>query len=51
MAPLLDADFYANTTEEVDNQWKNVHSGKNVSETIRDWLVKYIGKPINQMLR
>lgn len=51
VAPLLDADFYANITDDMDNQWKTTHSGKNVSETIKDWLVKYVGEPINQMLR
>ena len=51
VAPLLDADFYADITEEMDNQWKRTHDGKNVRETIKEWLVKYIGEPINQMLR
>ena len=51
MAPLLHADFYANITDDVDNHWEITHSGKNVSETIKDWLVKYVGEPINQMLR
>lgn len=51
MEPLLDADFYANITDDMDNEWKRTHSGKNVSETIKDWLVKYVGEPINQMLR
>ena len=51
MAPLLDADFYANITVEMDNQWKSTHAGKDVKETIKEWLVKYIGEPINEMLR
>ena len=51
MAPLLDADFYANITVEMDNQWKSTHAGKNVKETIKEWLVKYVGEPINEMLR
>ena len=51
MAPLLDAYFYVNITEEMNDRWKRAHAGKNVRETIKDWLVKYIGEPINQMLR
>ncbi|XP_015767204.1 PREDICTED: uncharacterized protein LOC107345966 isoform X4 [Acropora digitifera] len=51
VAPLLAADFYVGITEEIDNQWKSTHDGKNVEETVKDWLVKYIGDPINQMLR
>ncbi|XP_029193183.2 uncharacterized protein LOC114959365 [Acropora millepora] len=51
VAPLLNADFYANITVEMDNQWKSTHAGKDVKETIKEWLVKYIGEPINEMLR
>ncbi|XP_068693503.1 uncharacterized protein [Montipora foliosa] len=49
--PLLEKDFYSNITVEVDNQWKSSHEGKNVRETIKEWLVKYLGEPITQMLR
>ena len=49
--PLLEKDFYSNITVEVDNQWKSSHGGKNVRETIEEWLVKYLGEPITQMLR
>ena len=49
--PLLDPDYYSNITEDTDNEWKKTHSGKNVSESIRDYLVTYIGEPLSQLLR
>jgi len=48
--PLLDPDYYSNITEDTDNEWKKTHSGKNVSESIRDYLVTYIGEPLSQLL-
>jgi len=48
---LLDSDFYSNITDEIDNEWKNTHGGKNVSDTIKDYLVTYIGEPLSQLLR
>ena len=51
VAAMLDPDYYSNITEEIDNEWKNKHAGKNVSETIKEYLVTYLGKPIHQLLR
>ena len=48
---LLDPDYYSNITEDIDNQWNNTHGGKNVSESIQDYLVTYIGEPISELLR
>jgi len=49
--PLLDPDYYSNITKETDDKWKKTHGGKNVSETIKGYLVTYLGEPITQMLR
>ena len=49
--PLLDPDFYSGITEETDNMWKEKHGGKNVSETIKDDLLMYLGEPLNKLLR
>lgn len=51
VGPILSPGFYSNITPEIDNEWKNMHSGKNVNQTIRDYLVTYIGEPITQLLR
>ena len=48
--PILD-DFYSNITEAVDNEWKAMNNGRNISETIKDYLVTYLGKPINKLIR
>ena len=49
--PLLDPDFYSGITKEIDDKWKKTHSGRNVSETIKDNLVMYLGEPLNKLLR
>ena len=48
---MLDPDYYSNITEDTDNQWIKTHGGKNVSETIKKYLVEYVGKPLKQLLR
>ena len=50
MAPLLDHEFYSNITEEVDEAWKETH-GKNVSDTVKDYLLTYLGEPLHQLIR
>ncbi|CAH3138463.1 unnamed protein product [Pocillopora meandrina] len=49
--PLLDPLYYSNITEETDKKWKAEHKGKSVSETVKEYLVKYLGEPLEQMLR
>lgn len=48
--PLLDHEFYSNITEEVDEAWKEKH-GKNVSDTVKDYLLTYLGEPLHQLIR
>ncbi|XP_078369460.1 uncharacterized protein LOC144653347 isoform X2 [Oculina patagonica] len=49
--PLLDPDYYSKITQDIDNEWKAKHGGKNVSETIKEYLVTYLGEPLNKLLR
>ena len=48
--PILENDFYSALTTEVHDQWKE-KNGTNVSEIIEKYLVTYLGKPINKLLR
>ena len=48
---MLDPEFYTGITKEVENEWKTKHNGKNVSESIKEYLVTYLGEPLNQLLR
>lgn len=50
MEPLLDHEFYSNITKEVDEAWKEKH-GKNVSDTVKDYLLTYLGEPLHQLIR
>jgi len=49
--PFLDPDYYTGITKETDDEWKKTHDGKNVSETIKEYLVTYLGAPITKMIR
>ena len=49
--PLLDPDYYSNITEETDNEWKKKHGGINVRESVKEYLVKYLGEPLQKLLR
>lgn len=49
--PLMNPAYYSNITENTDNKWKAAHGGKNVKETIKEYLVTYLGEPLEQMLR
>ncbi|KAL9986419.1 hypothetical protein ACROYT_G000566 [Oculina patagonica] len=49
--PMLDPDYYSNITQEIDSKWKKTHNGKNVSKTVKEYLVTYLGEPLNQLLR
>ena len=48
--PMLDNGFYSDLPKEIDDEWIGRH-GKNVSETIKEYLVTYLGEPINKLLR
>ena len=48
--PLLDPRFYRNISKKVDDAWIVDH-GKNVSDTVKDYLLEYLGRPFHQLLR
>ena len=51
--PMLDNGFYSGLKKEIDDEWKHKHGKnvKNVSETIKEYLVTFLGEPINKLLR
>lgn len=49
-APLMHPDFYSNITKEVDQTWKEEH-GKNVSDTVKEYLLTYLGEPLHRLIR
>ena len=51
MEPLLHPDYYSNITKEVDDAWKKEHDGKNVSDTVKEYLLTYLGEPLHQLIR
>lgn len=48
---VLDDEYFSSITEEMNNTWKKDHDGKSVKESLDDYLVEYIGKPITQLFR
>ena len=47
----LNDDYYSNIKEDMKNQWKEDHGGKTVKQSMEDYLVEYLGKPMIQLLR
>ena len=43
-------DFYSNITKKVDEAWKEEH-GKNVSDTVKEYLLTYLGEPLHRLIR
>ena len=50
MEPIFSAKFLAGLKSKDLDQWKN-EKGKTVNESIREYAVKYIGKPIHDVIR
>ena len=48
---VLNDDYFAYITEEMNTTWKNEHGGKSVKEFLDDYLVEYFGKPMIQLQR
>ncbi|KAL9986426.1 hypothetical protein ACROYT_G000573 [Oculina patagonica] len=46
----LDDAYYSNITDDMKNKWKKDH-GKTVKESLINYLVEYMGKPMSQLLR
>ena len=50
MKPIFSAKFLAGVKSSDLDEWKN-ENGKTVNESIREYAVKYIGKPIHDVIR
>ena len=50
MKPIFSATFLAGVKPSDLDEWKN-ENGKTVNESIREYAVKYIGKPIHDVIR
>ena len=51
MKDALDDDYYSNITKDMNNKWKDDHNGKSVKQSLSDYLVEYVGEPMNKLLR
>jgi len=47
----LKDDYYSDLTDEMKKEWRDKHSGKTVKQSLSEYLVEYMGKPMNQLLR
>ncbi|KXJ22621.1 uncharacterized protein LOC110251997 [Exaiptasia diaphana] len=43
-------EYYKHLTAKVKEEWKSVHK-KNINESVTEYLIEYIGKPIAEMIR
>lgn len=48
--PVLAADFIKNMTNDEKQKWKDKH-GKSVGDSLREYALEYVGKPIDNMLK
>ena len=48
---IVDDKYFSNITEEMNTTWKNEHGGKSVKESLKGYLVKYMGEPMHKLLR
>ena len=48
---VLNDAYFSSITEEMNTAWKNDHGGKSVKQSLDDYLVENIGKPMSQFLR
>ena len=47
----LKDEYYSEITDDMKTQWEADHNGKTVKESLSDYLVEYMGRPMNQLLR
>ena len=51
VSQALNSDYYSKITDEMKSQWKSSHNGMTVNESLREYLVEYMGKPMTELLR
>jgi len=47
---IVDDNYFSSITEEMNTTWKDEHSGKSVKESLKEYLVEYMGKPMHKLL-
>ena len=48
---FFDMQYYGNITKGMEDKWKSQHGGKNVSESMKEYLLEYLGKPLDGFLK
>ena len=48
--PMLHPDYYSNISKEANEEWKR-EQGMNVNESVKNYLLEYLGKPLHQLIR
>lgn len=48
--PMLHPDYYSNISKEANDEWKK-EEGMNVNESVKNYLLEYLGKPLHQLIR
>ena len=48
---VLNDAYFSSITENMNTTWKNKHGGKSVKETFNEYIVKYMGEPMKELLR
>ena len=51
VSQVLNSDYYSKITDEMKSQWKSSHNGMTVNESLSEYLVEYMGKPMTELLR
>ena len=51
VSQALNSDYYSEITDEMKSQWKSNHNGMTVNESLSEYLVEYMGKPMTELLR
>lgn len=48
---VLNDAYFSSITEDMNTKWKNKTGGKSVKETFDEYIVKYMGEPMKELLR
>ena len=48
---ILNDEYFSSITDEMEMSWKSKHDGKSVNESLKEYLVEYVGKPITDLFR
>ena len=48
---VLNDAYFSSITEDMNTTWKNKNGGKSVKETFDEYIVKYMGEPMKELLR